>query len=723
MPDDALQFNKEQRWLALDSTLDGDDVLVTALNGTDFISAPFVYQIELQTTLADNDVKKLLGQSVTVWLGYSQTDSDRRPINGMVRRLSGPALGSRNLKIWRAEVVPLLAFLDLSADCLIFQDMAIPDIIKAVFSAHNLTSFELRGLMNSYPKLDYCVQYRETAFNFVSRLMEHVGLFYWHEHTDGDHKLVISDNNHVAKAAMSQPAVQETRTRWPDVREVELEHTFHTGKWSLNDFNYLTPATSLLADTVTLQSTPVMSTYEVYDYPGSHTATDQGKALTRLRIEHEEVNFVRATGIGFRPAFDAGESLTIQPADGSAPGDDDKYLLVQVHHIASNPNPWDTMGTAASEGEEPYQNRFIGTLLKNPFRPDRTAPKPFVRGVQTAIVTGAPGDIVATDQYGRVKVQFPWDRKPGANGNTSCWVRVSQAWADKSFGAMWIPRVGEEVIVDFVEGDPDRPIITGRVYNAVNVVPYALPANKTQSGFKSHSVPGSGSNELRFEDKGGSEEVYLHGQKDLTVVVENNETRTIKNNQTEKVTNNLQQTVGGTLTQNVAGAVSETYGNTYSQTVTGAVTIQYDSSRSETVAGSTSETVAGSVTQNYVGSLTQNVMGGINIMTPLTFTTVAVGGYNLIQPTSAWQTGPTSLSAYGFAFAAYGAQVQVVGSSTAAFGIQVQAIGMNLQINGMTETISGLHFEDINGAELKNVGVELSTAATKIKTAILHLFA
>ena len=550
-------YTQENRLLAIDTPLGKDKVLLTGLDGHDEISRGFRFTLEMATEATDAEIHSLLGKPVTIWLS-NQSSAPRRPVNGVIRKLSGPLINVRAFRIWRAEVVPRLLFLTCTADCRIFQDMSIPDILKSVFKINELTDYEMRSLRGKYPKLDYCVQYRETAFNFVSRLMEDVGMFYWHEHSDGKHLLVISDSNDGAKPTLEDRLVLSVR---PDIGQIQMlqhEYVYRPGKWTLNDYDFRKPRKQLLANTPTTLDVDRMVQHEIYDWPGLYQDRDVGRDRTRLRIELEESQYHSLRGEGSTCGFDAGRVVTVIPPDGGG-GHDEKYLLTEVRHRATDRSYIPLQNTEPAR----YDNSFTAVPENVPFRPERLTEKPFVRGPQSAAVTGPPGEAIYTDEYGRVKVRFHWDRNPDAktDENSSCWLRVSQAWADKNFGAIHIPRVGEEVIVDFLEGDPDQPIITGRVYNGDRMAPYSLPANKTQSGIKSHTVNGSGSNELRFEDKQGSEEVWLHAQKDLNAKVENNETREvgkdrttkIHNNETTTVDVNKETTVKGNFTEKITG--------------------------------------------------------------------------------------------------------------------------------------------------------------------------
>lgn len=696
-------YRQTARFLQIETPLGPDQVLLTEVDGYDAISRPFVFNVELVTQEADATIRKLLSQAVTLTLHHHREGAAPHCINGVIRRLTGCNVDIRGLRHWRAEVVPKLWLLSCTADCRIFQNKSVPDILDKVFGEHGLTKYEIRASRGDYPKLEYCVQYRETTFDFVSRLMERSGMFYWHEHTADSHTLVIADHNVHAKVLDGTVVVLGDRPIVNDVQTMRHDYTFRPGQWTLRDFDFEAPAKNLTANTVTVADITQMAQHEIYDYPGGYTDQQVGKALTRRLIEAEEVQYDRLCGAGTAAGLDAGRRCEARFADPNTSRDDDEFLLTEVRHQATDHSYITDVVEPAT-----YTNEFVATPVKVPFRPPQWTPRPIVRGPQTAIVTGPADEQIYTDKYGRVKVRFPWDRNPDGNQDdvSSCWIRVSQGWAGRNWGAIHLPRVGQEVIVDFLEGDPDRPIITGRVYNGTNSVPYELPANATQSGIKSRSVLGSGSNEFRFEDKRGSEEVWLHAQKDLNAKVENNETRdvgsnrttTIRANETKTVDGNVLETVKGTETRNITGNVSESFSANETRTISGNV--------SETIEGAVSTRVGGSVSETIGGSISQNVADGITVTTTGKINITAVGGFSVLAPGGTRyvddffdKTGTTNSSAYAVQFSTVGTQTQYV-------GISATTTGVNLSFN------------------LLNVGssvIEQSAKVTKLETAATHI--
>ena len=701
-------FSQIGRFLSIDCTLASTDLVLSNLQGREQVSAPFSYNATISTIAADDKVRNLLGKTVTLWLRPDSAKSAPRPIHGIIQQVSGPDRLVRGVSAWDLVVVPKLALLALTSDCKIFQDMTVPNIVKSVLDAHGVT-YRVSATAD-YPTLDYCVQYRETALNFVSRLMEQVGMFYWHEHTEATHTMVIVDNNLTAKAALSANARTEQDSIDPDVTDMQENYAFRSGKWSLTDYDFTVPTTDLMGTTPTTETTAGLTDYEMYDYPGPFALSGDAlkkdaSKVTRLRIENEEAHFHRVTGTGKRVGLTAGSYLKF--GIGQFTPNDQKLFITEVMMSASHPAPL----TGQSQNPE-FASQFTTLPFSKAFRPDRVAIKPFVRGLQTAVVTGPAGEKIYTDKHGRVKVKFFWDRIGKKDDKSSCWIRVSQVWADKSFGAVHIPRIGQEVIVDFLEGDPDRPIITGRVYNGDNMSPYGLPANKTQSGFKSYSVPGTGFNEFRFEDKGGSEQIYMHAQKDLDVDVLNNETRDVGVNRTT--------TVGDVDKRTVTGVTKDILNSTYVRTVASGITDTVSAGgETRTITGGITETVIGDVTQTVTGNITNTVTAMISLTAPAGINLTSATAVTITQPTQ-FSTGAMCLSAYGFNFGAYGANTQIAGFNGQIFGAQFTAAGVNVQINGITSTISGVQ-QDVQGITLKEFGTKLETVGTTIKLAALLL--
>ncbi|NKE19045.1 type VI secretion system Vgr family protein [Neoroseomonas oryzicola] len=635
-----MAYDQSKRILAITTILGPDKVLLTELEGHDELSQPFLFKIRMATEEGPSSVQGLLGTEVTLEFGLP-VDPDaptvgveRRKFRGFIRRISRGFFSVGGMTEWQAEVVPKLWFLSRSANVKIYQDLTTNDIIQQVANKFGISK-QLNANARGMTTLDLCVQYRESALDFVSRLMEKEGLFYFHDHTDSTTTLKIVDMNASCPAWALDPVPLHGHRSRGSVWRFDEEYAVQTGKWATRDFDFNGVMTQDNEQPTRFTSSPGMSTdHEVYDYPGAYGEKwmeadtigllTTGSGLTRVAIEREEAKYHRRRGASDISLLDPGRRLKLS-ADGLT---DPEVLITSVHHRALDYSHWtDEMWGDRPRQQPFYENEFTCIPQSVPFRPEIRAPRPFVRGPQTAIVVG-DGDI-HTDKYGRVQVKFHWDRD---NASASVWVRVSQGWAGAGFGQIHIPRVGEEVVVDFLEGDPDRPLITGRLYNSNNMPPYSLPANKTQYGIKTNSVDASGSNELRFEDKGGSEQIYVHAQKDLDSVVENNETRHVKVDRKTNIDANETSTIGGNKKTDVTGNFDEKVMGKETRQVFGAVTETFMSGETRTVMSKLQETVTGQLTQTVTGPYNQTVTGPMNITCAAAITVTATAGWTLLAP-------------------------------------------------------------------------------------------
>ncbi len=510
-----MPYTQEKRLITIQSPLGKDALLLLGLSGHEGISQLFHFSADLLSENHSISFKDIVGKQVTLQVHHS--GDDQRHWNGFVSRFACVG-GDNRFSYYRAEIVPWLWFLTRTADCQIFQQKTIPEIVKKVFQDHGFQDFQ-DLTQGSYPQREYVVQYRETAFNFVSRLMEEYGIFYFFQHDQKSHKLIFADkpSPSVHKNCPVQHKVRfnyspgSTFLKEDIVGSWGAEQELRPGKYALTDYNFQTPNTSLMANVQTVAEIGGNTKYEIYDYPGIHINKSEGDTVTKLRMEEEEAAHHLVTGSGNCRSFAPGYKFHLD--EHSRRDQNGDYLLTEVTHSASVGESYSGSGGGS---EETYTNHFTCIPFSVPFRPQRLTPKPVVQGVQTAVVVGPPGEEIYPDKYGRVKVQFFWDRLGKKNENSSCWVRVSQPWAGKNWGAVSIPRIGQEVIVDFLEGDPDRPIITGRVYNDDQMPTYPLPDHKTRTTFMSRSTKGGGSanyNELRFEDKKGSEQIFINAEK------------------------------------------------------------------------------------------------------------------------------------------------------------------------------------------------------------------
>jgi type VI secretion system secreted protein VgrG len=554
MPD---PFTQENRFLVINTPLGTDKLLLRSFNGYEAMSQLFSFQLDLLAEDENVDFGAIVGKNVTfsVMLGDGETG---RFFNGFVSRFTHCGDDGR-FAVYAAEVVPWLWFLTRTADCRIFQNMTVPDICQKIFSDFGFKDFE-NQLQGSYTPWEYCVQYRETACNFVMRLMEQEGIFFFFRHENGKHVMVMGDTKSAHQPCEFQPKARFEHTAGEGkvededyVYDWQATEEFRTAKYTLTDYNFETPSTSLQSS-VSGDQNP----FEVYDYPGEYEQRSEGDRYAGIRLEEEREPHRVISGASDCRGFEVGGKFDL--SEHSRRDQNGTYVITSLTHGADGGQPDTTEGGGVS-----YTNNFTCIPAATVFRPARVTPKPIVQGTQTAVVVGPAGEEIYVDKYGRVKIQFFWDREGHFDEKSSCWVRVSQNWAGKRWGIAFWPRIGQEVIVDFLEGDPDRPIIVGRVYNADQMPPYTLPDEKTKSTVKTFSSKGGGGfNEIRFEDKKGKEQIFINAERNEDVRVKENAFETIGasrnlivgGDQLEDVAGDKHLHVKGNLNEKVDGTVS-----------------------------------------------------------------------------------------------------------------------------------------------------------------------
>jgi type VI secretion system secreted protein VgrG len=577
----SVSFTQAGRPFTVTTPLGADKLLLERFTGEEAVSAPFHFTLDMVSKANNLSADALVRQPISVNIELPGGGS--RVLHGRVNRFV--QLGSAGgLTSYRADMVPWIWFLSLSSDCRIFQHLSVIEIAKKVFDENGFSDYQVK-CVKSYPKREYCVQYRESHLDFVSRLFEEEGIFYFFEHAGSKHTLVLADAASAVKASVT-PKVKMAAGGKDDpdddaLQRVEQETTARTGKVMLADYNPATPSTQLHSTAAGKHKE------EVYDYPGGFLQRDDGDRYARIRLEEREAMQVVLRGEGNVRGLQTGAKFDLA---GHYRGDLNKsYFLLRVWHSAS-------VGSyhAGDEAGATYRSRFVAIPADVPYHPPRVTPKPRVFGSQTAVVVGKSGEEIDVDKDGRVVVQFFWDRKGAKDEKSSCRVRVSSTWAGKGWGFIQIPRIGQEVIVDFLEGDPDRPIITGRVYNAEQVPPYALPANHTQSGVKSRSSKGGTAdncNEIRFEDKKGEEQLLIHAEKDELHEVENDRNDSVGHNETVSIGNDQTISVEGNRTESVGKDEKVAVDKNRTHTVGENETVSVDKNRSHTVGKNDSLTV------------------------------------------------------------------------------------------------------------------------------------
>jgi type VI secretion system secreted protein VgrG len=549
--------------MAVTTPLGPDVLLFHAMHGREELSRVPEYRLDLLSLKNDIALDQILGKNVTVEVMLQ--DDTLRYFNGYVTRFAQGGTRGK-FRRYHAVVNTWAWFMSRTSDCRIFQEMTVPEIVKKVFADHP-TSKVKDQLTGSYRTWNYCVQYRETDLNFVCRLLEHEGIYFYFTHDAREHTMVLADSYSAHEACQGDPIpfiAPEDLARG-DIEHVSawtLGREVQPGVYVHDDYDFERPNVDLKTQkSVVRQYTP--SNYEMYDYPGEYLQKGDGEATAAVRIDEYGAQFETAQAVTNNKQVSAG---TLFKLDKHEREDQNREHLVIAASYDLEYSDYEAM---PDRGGAEYQCSFVAMASNQQFRPRRVTPKPFVQGPQTAVVVGPGGDEIYTDKYGRVKVQFHWDRQGQKNENSSCWLRVSYPWAGKAWGGIAIPRIGQEVIVDFLEGDPDQPIVTGRVYNAELMPPYELPANMTQSGVKSRSSKNGtpdNFNEIRFEDLKGSEQLFIHAEKNQDIEVENDEThwvghnrsKTIDNDETTHVKHDRMETVDNNETITVHGNRTET---------------------------------------------------------------------------------------------------------------------------------------------------------------------
>lgn len=522
-------------------------LLFASLDGGETLSELFSYVVQLKTpdTLnlgyvspaANLPLKPMVGKDLCV--NIELDGGGKRHISGLVTAARVVGHEGRSVT-YELRMEPWVKLLTHTSDYKAFQNKTVVDILDEVLAEYPYP-VEKR-LVESYPVRTWQVQYGETDFDFLQRLMQEWGIYWWFEHSEDSHTLVLADAISAHKACPDSPLVEwhqeGLKLDKEFIHTITANESLRTGQWVLDDFDFTKPR-SLLANTVANPRETGHATYEHYEWPGDYFDKSEGEMLTRIRMEAQRSPGSRVLGGGNIRTLMTGYTFTLENYPTAEVNQE--YLLMQTLLFVQ-----DNAQHSGQDQHFTFSTRFELHPTREVFRPQRTVSKPHTKGPQSAIVTGPAGQEIWTDQYGRVKVQFGWDRYGKMDENSTCWIRVSYPWAGKGFGMIQIPRIGQEVLVDFKNGDPDLPIIVGRTYNQDTMPPWGLPGMASQSGIFSHSLYGgpTNGNMLRFDDKTGAEEVKLHAEKDLNTTVKNNETHTVMVDRTKTIIKNETNSIG-----------------------------------------------------------------------------------------------------------------------------------------------------------------------------------
>ena len=601
-----VSFTQDNRQCAIETPLGKDALMLEHFSGWEGFNE--AYQYTAITLSEDSAIEgsQIVGKRVTI--KYLSEDGYTRYFNGFVNRFQ--YLGQRdepvNLAAYELSIVPWLWFLKNNSDCEIFQEKKAPDIIEKIFKDLGYTDYKL-SLSETYAEREYCVQYNESDYDFVNRLMEEEGMFYYFQHTEDKHELVIGD------AASAYFELEDFEVQYAVVGQTHKHHLtgwrhsyeFRPGKFAQKDFNFEKPTDKLLTNETSSAQYESNSKFEVYEYPGLYVQEGDGQRLARVRREQLDAEHDVAEGDGFYPSFSPGGKFSISKHQRQ--GEEGKSFVLSAVHTELNA---DYDFDASSKPD--FRNSFRAIPADKVFRPRRKTPVPMIDGPQTAIVV-TDGQEIVVDKHARVKVQFHWDRYGQKNVKSSCWIRVSQHHAGAGWGMIDIPRKDEEVIVSFLDGKPDRPIITGRVYNGDNQPPFSLDGagnntkNKTRRGNTTKSYEAQGFNEMTMDDTAGEEEIRIHAQYDMNTEVQHDQTVTVHNDRTKQIDNNESNTIGNDRETLVENNHTETVNNDQSITVNNNQTTDVIQNQTNTIGGAQSTTVGGAYSLSIGSGMTVDV--------------------------------------------------------------------------------------------------------------------
>ncbi|HEY4958052.1 MAG TPA: type VI secretion system tip protein TssI/VgrG [Caldimonas sp.] len=732
------------------------DLLLESFSCSEALSTLTEITTSLLSPRSDLDADKILGKPVTIEIELR--NNAKRHFNGFVSRF---ALTGASGKFFRYQAIvrPWFWFLTRTTDCRIFQDMKVPDIVKTVFDDHPIAVHDFK-LFRDYPKWDYCVQYRESDFNFVSRLLEYEGIYYRFEHSDGQHKLILldsisahdpqpegADSLPFFSAGQQPPPNADLVSRWAMTRSVQ------PGKFAIKDFDFELPPSKLLVEDQKKRKND-LSDFETFDYPGGFTKDPEGVHYLENRRDEAQSRFEVFSGATNAQSVHVGFTFKLRRhprADQNA-----EYLVTGTDIQASNGSL--EGGDSAGAG---FHCEISALLATQQFRPLRRAKKGWVHGPQTAVVVGKEGEEIHTDKFGRVRVQFHWDRLGKKNEKSSCLIRVAQIWAGKNFGGIFIPRVGHEVIVDFLEGDPDQPIITGCVYNGDNMPPWKLPDHATQSGVLTRSSKGgvvANANMIRFEDKKGAEQVALHAERNLDTSVEADETHSVGHDRHKTIHHDEVNAITNNRTKDVGVNETTTIGNHRIETVGANETITIGANRTESVSadekvkiGGTRhhkinlndllevgvrhdvlvgaeqvidvgsdrlDTIGGDVTQTIGGNFAQTVTGNVKVTALGTMMLSAAGGVTIVAPGGTkfvdfqfTKIGGTNQAAYNMNVEGYVLHNETSAIATAQKGVSVEAsLVRNEAVTALLNKAS-IRLLSTDSAVLDKAGIMLKKAS------------
>lgn len=534
---------QSERILGLDTPLAKDELILSQFTGCESISKPFWFKLHMFSTNNSIKAQELIGKPISFHV--NRHGDPIRHFHGIVNKFYVGLKRSDKIQEYIAEVVPWFWFLTCTNNSRTFQNLNIKEIMKQIFTEYHYTDYLLNNLKEEYKPRHYCVQYNETTFNFIARLLEEEGICYFFKHYKDKHVLVFADRNSGFNKDNLAVTYKPESYSIDCINDWKHGYSFRSGRTVYNSYDFENPQKDMLNSAETSHELSFEKKYELYNFVDSGISKVDPRMQAKLIIESESANIESINGKSTCPAFMPGNNFKI--VDGELKSEN-IYIITAVQHQAFDLTHYSMeMKELDRSIKKSYENNFSCIPSQITYRPPRLTPKPTIHGIQTAVVVGPKGEEIYTDKYGRVKIRFYWDRDgKKRNESSSCWVRYMQNWTGKRWGSLFLPRVGQEVMVSFIDGDPDQPIVVGGIYNFDQMPPYVLPQNKTQTGIKTNSSKDGQTdeaNELRFEDKKGDEQIYLHAQKDWLSIVENDQVSQVKNNQNINIENDRQITV------------------------------------------------------------------------------------------------------------------------------------------------------------------------------------
>ncbi len=597
-----MSFSK----IVVHSPLGDEAFQLKSMAGAEMLGRSFAYELDLLSTLHDIHPTDLLGQTLTIALDIGGDAT--RYFHGYVTRLA-VGVGQGRYSEYRATVQSWLWFLTRTTNCRIFQGQSVPEVVKHVFRAHGFTDFE-DALGEAHRSFDYLVQYRETDLDFVTRLMEQEGIYYYFRHEQGKHILVMADGYGAHQTASGYetipfyPPNDNLRRERDHLDMWRFRQQVKAGEYVLDSYDFKRPRAELQ---VSLRAplSHERDDFQVYDYPGEYIEVVDGEQYARVRLEEQQADAYVANAEGNVRGLFPGAlfALTGYPRDDQ----NQEYLVTSTSFTLRG----QSLESARDVSEEAVFRCKMSVILgSTQFRPSRSVPRPVMPGPQTARVVGKAGEEIWTDEFGRIKVLFHWDREGKGDEKSSCWLRVAQVWAGNGWGTIHIPRIGQEVVVSFLEGDPDRPLVTGSVYNGNMAPPFPLPGAAMVSGVKSDSTPGGGGyNEISLDDTKGKEKIVVHAQRDMGSTVEHNQATMVRNDRTTSVNRNHSETIGGSQTISIGGGQSMSIGKSASVSVGASSTETVTVAKALTIGAAYQVSVGGALNETVVGLKAEEIGG------------------------------------------------------------------------------------------------------------------